>query len=135
MKREYYKINLNGSSFWRSKDCIYTKREYVSENELLDDVFFKKVSDDTYEEIYTNNKIIIDKNNPSSFVYPKGVLIDTSKLTKSSASEVVERFDKIKKANLNKTYMRILTELLQNSHYCELASEKKEENLKRIKRY
>ena len=135
MKNNYYKINLVGSTFWRSKDCVYTKREYVSDNSLLDDVFFKKISNDTYEEILTNKRVVIDPSNTTSFAYPEGVIIDTSKLIPSSSKELIERFDQIKKHNLNKDYMKLLVELLQNSHYCELASKKKEESMKRIKRY
>lgn len=125
MKKNYYKLNLKGSYFWQSKDCIYTKRDYESINPLLDDVYFRKLNDNTYSEVTTNECIVLDQNSNTNFIYPRGVIIDTSKLTPVTSEEVLDRYNQIKHNNLNKQYVKLLTEFLVNSHYCEIASEKK----------
>lgn len=126
MKRNYYKLNLNGSCFWQSEDCVYTQKEFSNSDELLNTIYFRKISNNEYEEILTKEKIVIDPNNQNKLLYPKGVIIDVNKLTPADSEELIIRFDQIKKHNLNKSYMKVLIEFLRISHYCELAKEKKD---------
>lgn len=128
MKKNYYKLNLNGSYFWQAKDCIYTKRDYVSENSLLDDIFFKKLDDCTYQEVTTNHKLIFDSN--GNLITPRGVIINSSSLTPVTSEYLIERYNRIKHSNLNRRYTKLILNLLRDSHYCELAKDKKESNKK-----
>ena len=128
MKKNYYKLNLKGSYFWQADDCIYTKRDYVSENSLLDDIFFKKLDDFTFQEVTTNYKLVFDSN--GKLISPRGVIINSSSLTPVTGECLIERYNRIKHSNLNRRYTKLILNLLRDSHYCELALDKKEEDKK-----
>ena len=135
MKNSYYKLNIKGNCFWQSNNGIYTQKDYNPDNELLDTIYFKSITGDIYQEVLTSERIVLDNRSRTHFVYPRGVITDTSKLTPCSLEEMILRFDKIKKNSLNKDYMKVLTEYLKSSHYCDMASEKKEENMQMKKHF
>lgn len=125
MKRKYYKLNLEGSTFWQSNsDGTLTKKNFVKrENDELNIIYFRQIDENTYEENLSKFKLIIEDNN---VVYPNGVTIDFNNFTPCTSSEILESFNNLKHANLNVEYFRIITDLLQYSHYCEMVEDKKE---------
>ncbi len=128
MKRNYYKLNLEGSVFWQSNvDGTLTKKHFTKrENNDLNNIYFRKIDETTYEERLSNFRLQIVNN---EVVYPKGIIVDLSLFTPATSSEVLESFNRLKHANLNVEYFKIITDLLQYSHYCEMVEDKKEKIL------
>lgn len=125
--RRYLKLNLVGSNFWQlDKDNSYIKKDYVSHDELLDNVFFEELPNGIFKEITTGD-ILIVKNDSNNLVvdYPRGVEVPISNFKKSSSLEIKLNLSRIKDAKLEDSYRNILNELLIKSQQCELVCDKK----------
>ena len=83
--RRYLKLNLVGSSFWQlNNDNTYTKRNYESHEELLNNVFVEELPNGIFKEITTGDILIIKSENDTLVVdYPRGVEVPMSNITKS----------------------------------------------------
>lgn len=125
--RRYLKLNLVGSKFWQlDSDNSYTKKEYVSHEELLDNVFFEELPNGIFKEITTGDILIIKNDNYNFSVdYPRGVEVPISNFRKSSSLEIKLNLSRIKDAKLDESYKTILNELLIKSQQCELVCDKK----------
>ena len=126
MRKNYYKLNLEGSTFWqRNNDGTFTKRVFnIKDNKELNNIYLIKINDSEYEEYLSKLKMKILNN---TLVYPLGVDIDLTKLTPSNSMEVLESFNAIKLANANVEYYNTILDLLEHSHYCEQVTRKKED--------
>lgn len=125
--RRYLKLNLVGSKFWQlDSDNSYTKKEYISHEELLDNVFFEELPNGIFKEITTGDILIIKNDNYNFSVdYPRGVEVSISNFRKSSSLEIKLNLSRIKDAKLDESYKTILNELLIKSQQCELVCDKK----------
>ncbi len=125
--RRYLKLNLVGSKFWQLDDNnSYTKKEYVSHEELLDNVFFEELPNGIFKEITTGDILIIRNDNNNLVVdYPRGIDVPISNFRNSSSLEIKINLSRIKDAKLDSDYRTILNELLIKSQQCELVRDKK----------
>ena len=125
--RRYLKLNLVGSSFWQlNNDNTYTKRNYESHEELLNNVFFEELPNGIFKEITTGDILIIKSENDTLVVdYPRGVEVPMSNITKSNSLEIKLYLSRIRGAKLENEYKNILEELLVKSQQCELVCDKK----------
>lgn len=125
--RRYLKLNLVGSKFWQLDDNnSYTKKEYVSHEELLDNVFFEELPNGIFKEITTGDILIIKNDNNNLVVdYPRGIDVPISSFRNSSSLEIKLNLSRIKDAKLESDYRTILNELLIKSQQCELVCDKK----------
>lgn len=128
MKKNYYKLNLEGSAFWQSNsDGTLTKRYFVKrEHDDLNNIYFRQIDENTYEENLSKYRLQIKDNR---VLYPEGVIIAFNNFTPCTSSEILESFNRLKYANLSEEYFKIITDLLQYSHFCELVEDKKEKIL------
>lgn len=125
--RRYLKLNLVGSSFWQlNNDNTYTKRNYESREEVLNNVFFEELPNGIFKEITTGDILIIKSENDTLVVdYPRGVEVPMSNITKSNSLEIKLYLSRIRDAKLENEYKNILEELLVKSQQCELVCDKK----------
>lgn len=125
--RRYLKLNLVGSKFWQLDDNnSYTKKEYISHEELLDNVFFEELPNGIFKEITTGDILIIRNDNNNLVVdYPRGIDVPISNFRNSSSLEIKINLSRIKDAKLDSDYRTILNELLIKSQQCELVRDKK----------
>ncbi len=125
--RRYLKLNLVGSKFWQLDDNnSYTKKEYISHEELLDNVFFEELPNGIFKEITTGDILIIKNDNNNLVVdYPRGIDVPISSFRNSSSLEIKLNLSRIKDAKLESDYRTILNELLIKSQQCELVCDKK----------
>ena len=125
--RRYLKLNLVGSKFWQLDDNnSYTKKEYISHEELLDNVFFEELPNGIFKEITTGDILIIRNDNNNLVVdYPRGIDVPISSFRNSSSLEIKLNLSRIKDAKLDSDYRTILNELLIKSQQCELVRDKK----------
>lgn len=125
--RRYLKLNLVGSKFWQLDDNnSYTKKEYISHEELLDNVFFEELPNGIFKEITTGDILIIRNDNNNLVVdYPRGIDVPISNFRNSSSLEIKINLSRIKDAKLDSDYRAILNELLIKSQQCELVRDKK----------
>lgn len=125
--RRYLKLNLVGSKFWQLDDNnSYTKKEYISHEELLDNVFFEELPNGIFKEITTGDILIIKNDNNNLVVdYPRGIDVPISNFRNSSSLEIKLNLSRIKDAKLESDYRTILNELLIKSQQCELVCDKK----------
>ena len=125
--RRYLKLNLVGSKFWQLDDNnSYSKKEYISHEELLDNVFFEELPNGIFKEITTGDILIIKNDNNNLVVdYPRGIDVPISNFRNSSSLEIKINLSRIKDAKLDSDYRTILNELLIKSQQCELVRDKK----------
>lgn len=125
--RRYLKLNLVGSKFWQLDDNnSYSKKEYISHEELLDNVFFEELPNGIFKEITTGDILIIRNDNNNLVVdYPRGIDVPISNFRNSSSLEIKINLSRIKDAKLDSDYRTILNELLIKSQQCELVRDKK----------
>lgn len=125
--RRYLKLNLVGSKFWQLDDNnSYSKKEYISHEELLDNVFFEELPNGIFKEITTGDILIIRNDNNNLVVdYPRGIDVPISNFRNSSSLEIKINLSRIKDAKLDSDYRTILNELLIKSQQCELVCDKK----------
>ncbi len=125
MKRNYYRLDMNGVIYWQSDNegrFIHDRFEHRDVEEL-NYLYFNQINKNTYQEKLTGQVIKIIGN---EIVHPLGVVIPLSNFTPCKSDEILESFDRLKKSNSLVEYNRIIKDLLVNSHYCELAKNKRE---------
>ncbi len=115
MKKEYYKLNLEGSFFPQIKNEEYELSPYVKrEEECLNVIYFTKISKYVYEERLTNKRIIIYDG---KVVYPNDIVINSNNLDLSNVDEIMENFNELKNKDLLVEYNKIINDFLHNSHF------------------
>jgi len=129
---KYYKLNLEGNVFWQSErkssSKTYTLKPYERRNdEVLNSIFFKNISDSELVEITTGFKVSIDSN---GLPIINGAIISEDTFSTIDFQEAFNAYNEIKKLSLNAKYYHILKDLLVNSNLCAKAQEKKEENMR-----
>lgn len=129
---KYYKLNLEGNVFWQSErkssSKTYTLKPYERRNdEVLNSIFFKNISDSELVEITTGFKVSIDSN---GLPVINGAIISEDTFSAIDFQEAFNAYNDIKKLSLNAEYYHILKDLLVNSNLCAKAQEKKEENMR-----
>lgn len=129
---KYYKLNLEGNVFWQSErkssSKTYSLKPYERRNdEVLNSIFFKNISDSELVEITTGFKVSIDSN---GLPIINGAIISEDTFSTIDFQEAFNAYNEIKKLSLNAEYYHILKDLLVNSNLCAKAQEKKEENMR-----
>ncbi len=124
MKKNYFKLDLKDCYFYQkdeSNQYVFSKYKIINDIKYL---FFEKVSNNTYEEKLTRNRLVIKDN---LAIYPLGISVNASSLSKSSSEEIIYTFNNLKNNNLLLEYNRIIDDLLVNSNLLCIMSGRSEE--------